>query len=197
MKYDQQSTTLCVNESDANRTRGRQSEWDRIGAERICEETEKVCKLGATDEDIADWFDVSVRTVNNWKTEHPEFLQSLKRGKVVADAEVADALFRKAIGYERKVERIIKAPGGHQEKVTISEWTGPDTTACIFWLKNRAKDRWRDKQNLEVSGEDGGPIKHEAFDFVELMTADELQVFKQILVAAESRKQETGGNEPE
>ena len=88
--------------------------------------------LGLTDEEMAKVFDVSKQTLNAWKQAHPEFLDSLKEGKPLADARVANALYNKAIGYEKNDKHY-----------------PPDTTACIFWLKNRQPDKWRDKQEQE------------------------------------------------
>jgi len=87
-----------------------------------------LCLLGATDKDLATFFEVNEDTINEWKKTKPEFSESLKRGKTLADAKVANALYRKAIGKKGQ-------PG--------------DTTAMIFWLKNRQRDNWRDKQEID------------------------------------------------
>jgi hypothetical protein len=92
------------------------------------EQAEKLARLGATDKEMADFFNVGEKTLNNWKLEHPEFLQSLKEGKLLSDAKVTESLYNKAIGYEKN-DRHYPA----------------DTTACIFWLKNRQPDKWREK----------------------------------------------------
>jgi hypothetical protein len=88
-------------------------------------------RLGATDKDMADAFDVSEVTLNAWKQSHPEFLKSLKEGKLLADARVSTALYTRATGYEKNDKHY-----------------PPDTTACIFWLKNRQPDKWRDKTEV-------------------------------------------------
>jgi len=89
---------------------------------------EKLCLLGARDADLARAFDVSESTIDNWKAAHPEFLAALKAGRELADAEVANSLYRRAIG------------DGDRP---------PDVTACIFWLKNRRPDLWRDAHRQE------------------------------------------------
>ncbi|TRB81349.1 helix-turn-helix domain-containing protein, partial [Mannheimia haemolytica] len=63
-------------------------------------QVEKLCLLGATDKDIADFFEVAESTINNWKIEYPEFLESIKKGKLLADANVANSLYKRALGYE-------------------------------------------------------------------------------------------------
>lgn len=126
------------------------------------EQARKLCLLGATDQEIADFFEVEVRTIYRWKAEHDEFCQSLKAGKEVADERVERSLFQKAIGYEQEEVKIFM-PAGAEGPVyaPFRAKVAPDTTAAIFWLKNRRPDLWRDKQQTELTGADGGPIKAE------------------------------------
>ena len=131
--------------------------------EEFAAQAEKLCALGATDQEIADFFEVSVRTIYRWKTDHEDFCQSLKVGKVVADERGERSLFQKAIGYEQDEVKIFMP--ANAEKPVYAPFrakVAPDTTAAIFWLKNRRPDLWRDKQQTELSGPDGGPIQHEA-----------------------------------
>lgn len=123
----------------------------------MAEQVEKLCRLGATDKDLADFFDVSEQTINTWKQKHPEFLESLKRGKLAADAEVADRLYQRAIGYSHESEKIFNN-NGEALRVEMTEHYPPDTTAAIFWLKNRQPEKWRDRQQHEHSGPDGKPL---------------------------------------
>lgn len=113
----------------------------------------KLCLLGATDEQLADFFDVCVSTVNAWKKEHPEFLASIKEGKADADANVANSLYKRALGYSHDAVKIVaNATTKEEHIVPYIEHYPPDTTACIFWLKNRQKVNWRDKTEQEHSG---------------------------------------------
>lgn len=124
----------------------------------ICEQALKLCKLGATDKELADFFGISEKTLNTWKTDHPEFLQSLKAGKEQADAEVASKLFHRATGYSHPEVHV----SNYQGDVTLTPLTKhypPDTTAAIFWLKNRQRDKWRDRTDHEHTGKDGAPIE--------------------------------------
>lgn len=114
---------------------------------------------GRTDAQIADFLEVSEQTLNTWKKEHPEFLESLKAGKQEPDDMVERSLFERATGYDNKDAVKIFMPANAEEPVYAPyiEHVVPDVTAQIFWLKNRRPDRWRDRQ--EITGRDGGPIE--------------------------------------
>ena len=116
--------------------------------DKTSEQAYKLCLLGSTDAQLADFFEVSETTINNWKHEHPEFLESIKRGKSIADAEVANSLFQRAKGYSHPEEKIFNNNGEEMRVKTIKHYP-PDAVSAIFWLKNRQKDGWRDKQTVE------------------------------------------------
>lgn len=109
----------------------------------------KLCKLGATDRELADFFQVTESTLNLWKSEHPEFSESLKRGKAESDARVEQSLYRRALGYSHDAVKIMTV-GNEVQQVPYVEHYPPDTTACIFWLKNRQPDQWRDKFDVDT-----------------------------------------------
>lgn len=113
--------------------------------------------LGATDEFLAEFFGVSVATLNNWKHRHPQFLESIKRGKAVADAQVAGKLFQRANGFRVKAVKIFQKDGVSFEH-EYQEFHPPDVTAQIFWLKNRQPGLWRDKQEQVHSNPDGSAL---------------------------------------
>lgn len=113
------------------------------------EQVVKLAALGATDKQMAEFFGVTEQTLNNWKKKHEDFFESLKDGKQVADTKVQDSLFKRACGFTRTIERVTK----DGDVVETKEEVLPDTTACIFWLKNRRPEQWRDKHNIEHSGE--------------------------------------------
>lgn len=112
------------------------------------EQAKKLCLLGATDEDLADFFKVSIRTIANWKGQFDEFLQALKAGKDQADDRVERSLYQKAVGYTFDSEKVFQFQG-HIVRAETREHVPPDTTAMIFWLKNRRPDAWRDKKEVE------------------------------------------------
>lgn len=116
------------------------------------EQAQKLAKLGATDMEIADFFEVSVRTIYRWKAENEEFCHALRIAKEEVDARVERSLFHRAIGYESRALKIFCSKDGNVTKVPYRERIAPDTTACIFWLKNRKPGEWRDKQEHEHTG---------------------------------------------
>jgi hypothetical protein len=124
--------------------------------EEYSEQAYKLCLLGATDKDLADFFEVNEDTINEWKKVYPEFSESLKKGKDLADANVADRLYQRALGFEHDSEEIKVVSDGQGlgssiERVPIRKVYPPDSTAAIFWLKNRQKDKWRDKTEADIT----------------------------------------------
>lgn len=110
----------------------------------------KLARMGATDADLAEAFGVAESTINNWKERHPEFVESLKAGKDEADATVVRSLFERANGYSHPAVKIFCTKDGGIVEAPYTEHYAPDTTACIFWLKNRRPNEWRDQQVLRI-----------------------------------------------
>lgn len=104
--------------------------------------------LGLTDVEMARVWGVSEATIYNWKEDHFDFLEALQRGKDAADANVASRLYQRAMGYSHPAVKIFNDQGSPLE-VEYTEHYPPDTTACIFWLKNRQRGKWRDRQDVE------------------------------------------------
>ncbi len=121
-------------------------------------QAEKLTALGATDREVAEFFGVAERTLYRWQHEHPEFSRALKLGKDASDARVEKSLYRRAVGYSFDSVKILQYQG-KGVVVPYEEHVPPDTTACMFWLRNRRRDEWCDKINHEHSGKDGGPIE--------------------------------------
>lgn len=115
------------------------------------EQARKLCLLGATDKELADFFNVSESTINKWKIDFVEFSESIKKGKDLADADVAERLFNRACGYVAP-DVDIKVIDSQIVKTEIEKHYPPDTTAAIFWLKNRQRDKWKDKQDIDLTG---------------------------------------------
>lgn len=111
----------------------------------------KMASYGMTDKQMADVVGVSEQTVNNWKLKDPNFLESLKAEKEIADAKVERSLFERATGYSHAEDKIFNDNGTPLVVPTTKHYP-PDTTAAIFWLKNRKPKEWRDKQDIEHSG---------------------------------------------
>ena len=107
---------------------------------------------------MADFFDVTEQTWNNWKKQHEAFFESLKDWKAEADHKVERGLYERATGYEHPDVHI----SNYQGEITITDIVKhypPDTTACIFWLKNRAPNEWRDRKEHEITGKESGPFE--------------------------------------
>jgi len=117
----------------------------------------KMASYGMTDKQMADVVGVSEQTVNNWKLKDPNFFESLKAEKEIADARVERSLFERATGYSHPEDKIFNDNGTPLVVQTVKHYP-PDTTAAIFWLKNRKPKEWRDRQELEHSGEISMPI---------------------------------------
>lgn len=128
--------------------------------EEYIEQAKKLCLLGSTDIELADFFGVVESTIHKWKIDYPHFSESIKEGKEIADAQVASKLYHRAIGYSHDSVKIFANPNtGKESIIPFVEHYPPETTACIFWLKNRQKGKWRDKQDLEHTGANGGPME--------------------------------------
>lgn len=125
---------------------GRPTDYDPAFPERA----RKLCQLGATDVELADFFEVDVRTIYRWKHLHEEFCQAVTCGKEAADHRVERALYNRAVGYSYPAVKIFMPAGA--EKPVYADYTEhvpPDPGAAFNWLKNRRKDDWRDKHEFE------------------------------------------------
>lgn len=108
---------------------------------------------GLTDAQIAHNMGCSRSTLTEWRTKFPIISAAIKKGKVVVDLQVENALLKKALGYEYVEERIEVSEKDGRKVVQTTKTVPPDTTAQIFWLKNRMPDKWRDKvSELKVLG---------------------------------------------
>lgn len=116
----------------------------------------KLALRGFTDDDIAEIIDVTKQTLNNWKKKYSEFFDSLKNWKLLADQKVERSLYERACGYshpDTKAQFVMDDSGGRWEYADLIKHYPPDPTSMIFWLKNRQPSKWRDKQEIEESGE--------------------------------------------
>jgi hypothetical protein len=113
---------------------------------------------GATDQEIADAFGVSVRAINNWKGKHASFRKKMDEGKNGANARVETSLYRRAVGYEyEETESLLEMDqNGNQKPLRIKKvkkHIAPDTMAIMYWLNNRTRKsgEWTQKQDVNVS----------------------------------------------
>jgi hypothetical protein len=96
-----------------------------------------LCELGATDQNLAEFFEVNVDSIYEWKKKYPEFSDAIKQGKDIHDDQIEESMAKAAKGHE--------GPDG--------KYYPPNPALAIFWMKNRRPEKWRDKQEIEHSGE--------------------------------------------
>lgn len=130
----------------------------------FCKQVHKLCLLGATDKEIADFLEIAESTFYEWKVKYPKFSEAVKGGKIIADANVAASFYKRAIGYEYNeltFERIdskvalenmvtgdvIEEP---YKKKVVTKHLPADAGAALNWLKNRQPDKWKDAKNIEI-----------------------------------------------
>ena len=107
---------------------------------------------GLTDEQIALNIGIGTTTLYRWKKDYREIRESLKKGKEVVDIQVENALLKRALGYEFVEVTKELTDAGLLVTKEVTKQQAPDTTAAIFWLKNRKPNEWRDKSQTELSG---------------------------------------------
>lgn len=122
--------------------------------ERFAKQANKLCLLGARDQDLADFFEVHRDTIFHWVSLYPEFAEARKQGKMAADAEVAYQLFKRATGTYVRKEKVLSSG----EIVEYREELPPDVRAMEFWLKCRNREAWNPKHQVEVSGDANNPL---------------------------------------
>lgn len=155
----------------------------------------KLCLLGATDEELADFFEVDERTINRWKDQHEEFCQSLRRGKIVADSEVAASYYKRATGYEytettfEKVDSKLTleitpdemiVQDAYKKKIVVKQLP-PEPGAALNWLKNRQPKKWRESIDLNVNK--GASIKS--------WSAEEVDAYENYLIQQQANQPPT------
>lgn len=126
---------------------GRPSEYRK----QYAKQARQLCELGATDFDLARFFDVTTVTIWRWQIEHREFCNALKAGKDACDDRVERSLYHRAVGYSHEAVKIGFHEGCATEHPYI-EHAAPDVGAAKLWLSNRRGDRWRDKQEVDHGG---------------------------------------------
>jgi len=117
----------------------------------MVDQARKLAVLGATDYEVAQFFDINESTLHRWKHTHPELVEALTVGKEAADERVKRALYSRAVGYNYDSEKIFH----HQGVITRAECVEhvpPDPGAAFNWLKNRDPDNWRDRQERHHTG---------------------------------------------
>ncbi len=130
---------------------GRPSVYDK----KYNDQAYKLCLLSYTDKQLADFFEVSESTINKWKLDYPEFSESIKKGKEIADGNVVESLYNRACGYTHKETKTATFEGRITDEKEYDKHYPPDTKACEIWLRNRQPTKFREKIEIDnkISGE--------------------------------------------
>lgn len=123
---------------------------------------QKLAKFGATDQEMADFFEVNVATLYRWRNTHEDFRDAISASKEGVDQRVERSLYQQAIGYERTAVKIL-LPAKSRKPLAVEyrEHVAPNATAAMFWLKNRQSDKWKDVSTSQVTGANGEAIQIE------------------------------------
>lgn len=114
------------------------------------EQARQLSKLGCTDFELSEFWQVSLRDIASWRLHYPEFAAAIKLGTEVATDNVERAMYASAVGYTYKAERPFKDPRtGEIEIVTYTAQKPPDIKAGIFWLINKRGEDWKDSKIIE------------------------------------------------
>jgi hypothetical protein len=142
-----------IEDGEERRSAGRPTKYDPD----FCRQALVLAKLGATDGELAEAFDVTKRTIINWRADHDEFRQACEIGKDIANDRVERSLYERAVGYSHEATKIFyNSRTGQTVCEPYIERFPPDTAACFIWLKNRKSHEWRDRH--EITGANGGPM---------------------------------------
>jgi len=155
-----------------------------------CRTAEHMCRLAATDMELADGIGVSISTIQRWRATHPAFAKACEIGKDAFDARVEHALAMRAVGYTfDAIElKVVSAGGGTSEVVheKVRKHVPPDVTAQIFWLKNRKRNEWCDRPAVPEEEMDGTRS-----------TSQIRQEFTRRILSVAVRLEEIRGKDPE
>lgn len=148
----------------------KRNKWDALDMANKLDLVEGWARDGATDQFIFEALGISQQTFYMWRSTKPEFAEALRKGKEIIDRQVENALLRRALGYKydevtQMATEKLNPETGHYESVMIevkrvTKEVQPDTTAQIFWLKNRKPDTWRDKKTIDAN------LNHNGFDYM-------------------------------
>lgn len=134
--------------------------------ESYCEQARKLCLLnkGTTDKTLADFFEVDVSTISNWKLVHPNFLEAIKIGKQMSDLEVVNSLYNntqdriipkkkqvklKRVEYDERGRKIKEEE--YMQEIEEEDFVRADIRAIQMWLPNRQRDQWSNSSNVDIT----------------------------------------------
>lgn len=124
---------------------------DSAYSQEMNDAARKLALLGLTNAEMATFFGIDERTFYRWMNEEPAFRQAVNDGKVIADANVAESLYKRATGEHVQIEKIVKKDGVH-EVIKVMTYIPGEAGAAMNWLKNRRRQDWQDKVDVNHSG---------------------------------------------
>jgi hypothetical protein len=125
---------------------------ETLGLEIVASQIKKLCEFGATDAEIASFFDISVQVLGQWRIKNEIVANALKIGKVGSDQRVERSLFDRAVGCERPAVKVFFNPRtGQVVEHHYMERYPPDPLCMTFWLKNRKPETWRERYDLPTT----------------------------------------------
>jgi hypothetical protein len=155
-------------------------------------EIEQLARLGASNEDIAEFYRISQSTVEVWFRNNPRLYEAKKRGSIQADMQVVDSLWKNANGYDyTKTEKVYNQKGICISVKQTTERVKGDTTAQIFWLTNRQPEYWRHQNR--ITHEHSGDIKHSHYHKLQDIPIEELSEDAQKMLFEVGMKQLSDG----
>lgn len=131
---------------------GRDSEYDPS----MNDQARKLALLGLNNEELAEFFGVHVSTFYRWQADNSAFREAVNEGKTIADANVADSFYKRATGEHVEIEKLrTNKVTGESEVIKIKTYIPGEAPAALNWLKNRQPNKWREKQEVQLSGQVG------------------------------------------
>lgn len=117
------------------------------------EAARKLALLGLTNDEMAAFFGVDVRTFQRWMAGEPAFCQAVNDGKVIADANVAESLYKRATGEHVQIEKVYtNKQTGDRQTIKVMTYIPGEAGAAMNWLKNRRRKDWQDKVDHNHEG---------------------------------------------
>ena len=124
--------------------------------ESLIKRAYKLCLLGLTNAELAIAFNVTVSVISTWEEKYPAFAEALFQGRQIASANVAQSLYKRAIGFSVEVEEVRNVDKS-LELVKYKKYFPPSVSAAMYWLNNRDKGRWGNVKKHEIEGN----VRHE------------------------------------
>lgn len=123
----------------------------------MCRQAKMLAKMGATNNEIAEFLGISVPCFYRWRHIHPELASAVRLGKAEADRRVEESLYMRAVGYTYESEKLMAVAmgqglGSEVQRHVTKEHVIPDVKAAVHWLNNRNPDKWKNRQETTHDG---------------------------------------------